>query len=156
MKQTLSLSAKDCKIDKVALNILEVMIQKVDSLIQTPVFVIPKPESSDGSYVVAKKCSWIVCLILSKGGSFKCNCTCIDDITKIVEHVLAVTENYGKLLYFVPWFKRLKSKLSVFCYALNGAGELVGKKPSNKQKAKINSSVDLLVDNDRSTPNFNV
>ena len=48
-KQGLSLSAKDCKIDKVPLSILEVMFEKAASLIQTDGLVIPKPGSSDGS-----------------------------------------------------------------------------------------------------------
>ena len=39
--------------------------------------------------------------------------------------------------------------------ALNGAPKSVGKRPSNKQKGEIESTVDLSVENDRSTPNFN-
>ena len=51
-KQGLLLSAKDCKIDKVPFSLLEVMFEKAASLIQTNGLVIPKPGSSDGSYVV--------------------------------------------------------------------------------------------------------
>ena len=47
-KQGLSLSAKDCKIDKGPLSILEVMFEKAASFIQTDGLVIPKPGCSDG------------------------------------------------------------------------------------------------------------
>ena len=39
--------------------------------------------------------------------------------------------------------------------AQNGAPKSVGKRPSNKRKDEIKSTVDLSVENDRSTPNFN-
>ena len=58
-KQGLSLSAKDYKIDKVPLSILEVMFEKAASLIQVDGLVILKPGSSDGSYVVAGTCNRI-------------------------------------------------------------------------------------------------
>ena len=41
-KQGLLLLAKDCKIDKVPLSILEVMFEKAASLIQIDALVIPK------------------------------------------------------------------------------------------------------------------
>ena len=59
VKQGFSLSAKDCKIDKGPLSILEVMFEKTASLIQTDGLIIPKPGSSDGSYVVAGTCNRI-------------------------------------------------------------------------------------------------
>ena len=49
----LSLSAKNCKIDKVPLSILETMFENAASLNQTDGLVIPKPGSSDSLYVVA-------------------------------------------------------------------------------------------------------
>ena len=82
-KQGLSLSAKDCKIDKVPLSILEVMLEKAASLIQTDRLNIPKPGSSDGSYIVAGTCNWIFGVTPGKGGSFKCDHTCINSRTKI-------------------------------------------------------------------------
>ena len=159
-KQGLSLSAKECKIDKVPLSILEVMFEKAASLIQTDGLVIPKPGSSDGSYIVAGTCNRIFCVTPGKGGSFKCDRTCINSTTNICEHVIAVAEKCGKLSDFVQWFKRSKSRPSMTGLALNGAPKSVGKKPSNrkrsnKRKAEIESTVDLLVENDRSTPNFN-
>ena len=91
-KQGLSLSAKDCKIDKGPLSILEVMFEKAASLIQTDGLVIPKPGSSDGSYVVAGTCNRIFCVTPGKGGSFKCDRTCINSTKNICEHVIAVAE----------------------------------------------------------------
>ena len=49
----LSLSAKNCKIDKVPLSILETMFENAASLNQTDGLVIPKSGSSDSLYVVA-------------------------------------------------------------------------------------------------------
>ena len=65
-KQGLSLSAKYCKIDKVPLNILEVMLEKAASLIQTDGSVILKPGSSNVSYIVAGKCNRIFCVTPGK------------------------------------------------------------------------------------------
>ena len=83
LKQGLSLSATDCKIDKVPLSILEVMSEKVASLIQTNGLVTPKPGSSDGSYIVAGICNRIFCATPVKGGSFKRDRTCINSTTNI-------------------------------------------------------------------------
>ena len=55
----------------------------------------------------------------------------------------------------MQWFRRSKSRPSLTSLALNGAPKSVGKKPSNKRKAEIESTVDLSVENDRSAPNFN-
>ena len=61
------LSAKDCKIDKVSLSILEVISEKVAFLIQTDGLVILKSGSSDGSYIVAGTCNRIFCVTPEKG-----------------------------------------------------------------------------------------
>ena len=156
----LSLSAKDCKIDKFPFSILEVMFEKAVSLIQTNGLVIPKPGSSDGSYIVRGTCNSIFYVTPGKRGSFKCDRTCINSTANICEHVIAVAEKFGKLSDFVQWFKRSKLRPSLTGLALNGAPKLVGKKlsnrkRSNKRKAEIESTVDLLVENERSTPNFN-
>ena len=71
-----------------------------------------------------------------------------------------LAEKCGKLPDFVQWFRRSKSRPSLTGLALNGAPKLVGKKTSNrkrsnKRKAEIESTVNLSVENDRSTPNFN-
>ena len=75
-KQGLPLSAKDCKIDKVPLSILEVMFEKAASLIQIDGLVISKPGSSDGSYVLAGTCSRIFCVIPCINNTTNiCNCS---------------------------------------------------------------------------------
>ena len=150
-KQDLSLSAKVCKIDKVPLSMLEVMFEKVASLIQAYGLVILKPGSSDGSYVVAGTCNRMFCVTPGKGGSFKCDCTCINSTIKNCEHVISVAEKCGKLPDFVQnrdWFS------SEWCIKI-GWKKPSNRKRSNKRKPEIESNVDLLVENDRSTPNFN-
>ena len=66
LKQGLSLSAKDCKIGKGPLSIIEVMFEEAASLIQTDRLVIPKPGSSDGSYVAAGTCNRFFCVTPGK------------------------------------------------------------------------------------------
>ena len=119
MKQSLPLSAKDCKIDKLPLNILKVMFEKAASLIQTDGLVIPKLGSSDGSYIVAGTCNRIFCVTPSKGGSFKRDRTCINSTTNIYEHVVTVAKKYDKLSDIVQWFKRSKLRPSLTGLALN-------------------------------------
>ena len=85
-KQGLSLSAKAYKIDKVPLSILEVMFEKAASLTQTDGLVISKPGSSDGSYVVARTCNRIFCVMGLQDRA------CINSTTNICEHVIAVAE----------------------------------------------------------------
>ena len=82
-KQGLSLSAKDCKIDKGPLSILEVMFEKAASLIQTDGLVIPKPGSSDGLYVVAGTCNRIFCLTPGK-----------EDRLNVVVHALIAPQTF--------------------------------------------------------------
>ena len=136
------------------------MFEKAAYLIQTDGLVIPKPGSSDGSYVVAGTCNRIFCVTPGKGGSFKCDRTCINSTTNICEYVIAVAVKCGKLPDFVKWFKRSKSRPSFTALALTGPPKSAGKKPSkrkrsNKRKAEIESTVDILDENDRSTRNFN-
>ena len=86
-KQDLSLSAKDCKIDKGPLSILEVMFGKAASLIQTDGLVIPKPGSFDGSYVVAETCNRIFCVTPNK-----------EDRLNVVVHALTVPQTFVNML----------------------------------------------------------
>ena len=79
-KQDLSLSAK---IDKGPLSILEVMFEKASSLIQTDGLVIPKPGSSDGSYVVAGTCNRIFCVTPGK-----------EDRLNVVVHALIAPQTF--------------------------------------------------------------
>ena len=82
-KQCLSLSAKDCKIDKGLLSILEVMFEKAASLIQTDGFVIPKPRSSDGWYVIAGTGNRIFCVTTGK-----------EDRLNVVVHALIAPQTF--------------------------------------------------------------
>ena len=82
-KQGLSLSAKDCKIDKGRLIRLEVMFEKASSLIQTDGLAVPKPGSSDGSYVVAGTCNRIFCLTPGK-----------EDRLNVVVHALIAPQTF--------------------------------------------------------------
>ena len=133
----MSLSAKDCKIDKVPLSILEVMFEKAASLTQSDGLVIPKPGFSDGSYVVAGTCNRIFCVTPGKGGSFKCDRACVNSTANICEHAIAVAEKCGKLPDFVQCFRRSKSRPSLTSLALNGAPKSVGKKQETNEKQKL-------------------
>ena len=136
-KHGLSLSAKDCKIDKVPLSILEAMFEKAASLTQTDGLVIPKPGFSDGSYVVAGTCNRIFCVTPGKEGSFKCDRACVNITANICEHAIAVAEKCGKLPDFVQWFWRSKSRLPLTSLALNDAPKSVGKKQATNEKQKL-------------------
>ena len=83
--------------------------------------VLEKPGETDGSYIVAGSANRIFCVSPGKGGSFKCDRSCINSRTKICEHVIAVAEKSGKLQQFVEWFRRSKCGASVSALALNGA-----------------------------------
>ena len=82
-KQGLSLSAKDCKIDKGPLSIIEVMFEKAASLIQADRLVIPKPGSSDGSFVVAGTCNRFFCITPGK-----------EDHLNVVLHALIAPQTF--------------------------------------------------------------
>ena len=86
-KQGLSLSAKDCKIDKGPLSILEVMFEKAVFLFQTDGLVIPKPGSSDGSYVVAGTCNRIFSVTPGK-----------EDRLNVVVHALIAPQAFVNML----------------------------------------------------------
>ena len=121
------------------------MFEKASSLIQTDGLVIPKPGSSDGSYLVAETYNRIFYVKLGKGGSFKCDRTCTNSTTNIREHVIAVAEKCGKLPDFVQWFRRSKSRPSLAGLALNGAPKLVEKKPQATEKEATNEKPKLKV-----------
>ena len=54
-----------------------------------------------------------------QGRSFKCDRTCINNATKICEHVTVVAEKCGNLPDFVQWFKRSKVRPTLTGLALN-------------------------------------
>ena len=56
-----------------------------------------------------------------KGRSFKCDRTCINNATKICEHVIVAAEKCGNLPDFVQWVKISKVRPSLTGLAFNGA-----------------------------------
>ena len=122
-------------IKKNLLRSIQASVHRNKVLIQTDGLVIPKSGSSDDSYIVTATCNRIFCVTPGKGGSFKCDGTCINSTTNICKHVIIVDEKCDKLSDFVQWFKRSKSRPSQTGLALNGAPKSVGTKPSNKKRS---------------------
>ena len=117
------------------------MFEKDASLNQINGLVIPKSGSFDGSYVAAGTCNIIFFVTPGKGRSYKRDRTCINNATKICEHVIVVAKNCGNLPDFVQCFKRSKVRPSLTSLALNGAHQ--------------NWLEKNLADNDRSMSNIN-
>ena len=155
----LSISAKDSGINTVPLSVLERMFEKANSLVRNDGLVLEKPGATDGSYIVAGSANRIFCVSPGKGGSFKCDRSCINSRTKICEHVIAVAEKSGKLQQFVEWFRRSKCGASVSALALNGAPKSMGRKGngrkrSNKKRADIEEVVNILDENEIENPSL--
>ena len=136
----LSISPKDSGINTVPLSVLERMFEKAKSLVRNDGLVLEKPGATDGSYIVAGSVNRIFCVSSGKGGSFKCDRSCINSRTKICEHVIAVAEKCGKLQQFVEWFRRSKCGASVSALALNGAPKINGKKREWQKKEQQKKS----------------
>ena len=117
------------------------MFEKDASLNQIDGLVIPKPGSFDGSYVATGTCNINFFVTSGKGRSFKCDRTCINNATKICEHVIVVAEKCSNLPYFVQGFTRSKVRTSLTGSALNGA---------HQNRLEKN-----LADNDSSMSNIN-
>ena len=79
----LSISAKGSGINTVPLSVLERMFEKAKSLVRNDGLVLEKPGATDGSYIVAGSANRIFCVSSGKGGSFKCDQSCINSRTKI-------------------------------------------------------------------------
>ena len=155
----LSISAKDSGINTVPLSVLERMFEKAKSLVRNDGLVLEKPGATDGSYIVAGSANRIFCVSSGKGGSFKCDRSCINSRTKICEHVIAVAEKSGKLQQFVEWFRRSKCGASVSALALNGApksmgGKGNGRRRSNKKRANIEEVVNIFDENEIENPSL--
>ena len=80
----------------VPLSVLERMFEEAKSLVTNDGLVLGKPGETDGSYFVAGSANLIFCVSPGKGGSFKCDRSCINSRTKICEHVIAVAEETWK------------------------------------------------------------
>ena len=148
-----NISAKDSGINTVPLSVLERMFERAKSLVRNDGLVLEKPGATDGSYIVAWSANHIFCVSSGKGGSFKCDRSCLNSRTKICEHVIAVAEKCGKLQQFVEWFRRSKCGASVSALALNGAPKSMGRKGngrkrSNKKRADIEEVVNIFADNE--------
>ena len=153
MDNNLSISLKDSEINTVPLSVLERMFEKAKSLVRNDGLVLEKPGATDGSYIVAGSANRIFCVSPGKGGSFKCDRSCINSRTKICEHVIAVAEKRGKLEQFVEWFRRSKCDASVSMSALNGAPKSMGRKGngrkrSNKKRTDIEEVVNIFAENE--------
>ena len=73
----LSISPKDSGINTVPLSVLERIFEKGKSLVRNDGLVLEKPSETDGSYIVAGSANRIFCVSPGKGGSFKCDRSCI-------------------------------------------------------------------------------
>ena len=138
-------------ITKVPIEILATMFEKVNKLLQHEDLIVRKPDTDDGSNIVARHTNQIYCVKPGKGGSFKCVWNCVNASMKICEHTIAVAEKYGKLPDFITWYKRPKSGASLTKMALGGAPKTAGRKPStrkrsNRKQPYTTSLVDLLAD----------
>ena len=155
----LSISLKDSEINTVPLSVLERMFEKAKSLVRNDGLVLEKPGATDGSYIAAGSANLIFCVSPGKGGSFKCDRSCINSRTKTCEHVIAVTEKSGKLQQIVEWFRRSKCGASVTALALNGAPKSMGRKGngrkrSNKKRANIEEVVNIFDENEIENPSL--
>lgn len=149
----ISMTASRTGISTMPMSVLQILFDKADKLATTQNNVIPKPGASDGSYVVAGYGNTTHSVTPGKGGSLKCDRSCINASTGICEHVIAVAHVRGSLDDFVQWFKRAKKGPKVMDMALGSGPQNAGKKPSrrkrtNKKKALVIETVDMFADND--------
>ena len=149
----LSISPKDSGINTVPLSVLERIFEEAKSLVRNDGLALEKAGATDGSYIVAGSANHIFCVSSGKGGSLKCDRSCINSRTKICEHVIVVAEKCGKLQRFVEWFRRSKYGASVSALVLNGAPKSMGRKGngrkrSNKKRADIEEVVNIFAENE--------
>ena len=86
----LSIPPKDSGINTVPLVLLERMFERAKSLVRNDGLVLEKDGETDGPYIVVGSANRIFCVFSGKGGSFKCDRSCINSRTKICKHVIAV------------------------------------------------------------------
>ena len=65
------------------LSALERVFKKAKSLVRNDGLVLEKPGETDGSYIVAGSANRILCASSGRGGSFKCDRSCVNSSTKI-------------------------------------------------------------------------
>jgi hypothetical protein len=151
----LPLSAAECGITTIPIAILDAMFDKAKKLLNSPANVIPKPGATDGSFIVHSNNIHIV--TPGKGGSLKCDRSCINSSTKICEHILAVAIVCGTFNEFLLWYKRSKQGPRMLEMTLGGAPKSAGKKPSKRKKSNfekpaVTEQRDLLAENEVDPP----
>ena len=132
-------------ITKVPIEILATMFEKVNKLLQHEDLIVRKPDTDDGSNIVARHTNQIYCVKPGKGGSFKCVWNCVNASMKKCEHTIAVAEKYGKLPDFITWYKRPKSGASLTKMALGGAPKTAGRKPSTRKRSNCKRPATILL-----------
>jgi hypothetical protein len=106
--------------------ILETVFDKANRLLDSPENIIPKPGATDGSYIVPGYSNTIHIVTPGKGGSLKCDRDCVNNSTKLCEHILAVAQTRGSLSEFFAWYKRSKHGPRLLDMALGGAPKTAG------------------------------
>ena len=92
---------EDSGINTVPLRVFERMFERAKSFERNDGSVLEKPGSTDSCYIVAEYANLIFCVSSRKGGSFKCDRSCINSRIKICKHVIAVAEKCGNLQQLV-------------------------------------------------------
>ena len=154
----LPITALESGITAVPMPILETMFDKANRLLELPENIIPKPGGTDGSYIVPGHSNTIHIVTPGKGGSLKCDRSCVNVSTRICEHILAVAQTQGSLNEFFAWYKRSKRGPRLLDMALGSAPKSAGRKPSNRkrsnrQKSPVTEVRDLLQEDEHGLPN---
>lgn len=97
---------------------------------------MPKPGATDGSFVVAGTSNKLHVVTPGKGGSLKCDCSCVDSSRKMCEHTLAVAQVSGKLQEFLAWYKRSRKGPKMIDMAVSGGLKSAGSKPNKRKRVK--------------------
>ena len=148
---TLSVTVMEGGITKVTIASFATMFEKANELLRHEDLIVKKPGVDNGSYIISGHTNQIYSVTPGKGGSFKCDRSCVNASTKLYEHTIVVAEKYGKLTDFIIWYKRSKSRASITKMVLGGAPKTAGRKPSTRKRSNrkipsITSLVDLLED----------
>ena len=154
----LPITALESGITTIPIPILETMFDKANRLLELPENIIPKPGATDGSYIVPGHSNTIHIVTPGKGGSLKCDRSCVNISTRICEHILAVAQTEGSLNEFFAWYKRSKRGPRLLDMALGSAPKSAGRKPSNRkrsnrQKSRVTEVRDLLPEDDHGFSN---
>lgn len=147
----LPVTAVECGITTIPIAILDAMFEKANHLLDSPANVIPKPGATDGSFIVAGHSNNIHVVTPGKGGSLKCDRSCVNSSTKTCEHILAVAKVRETFNEFLTWYKRSRRGARMLEMTLGSAPKSAGRKPSkrkrtNNEKAPVIEQRDLLVE----------